>query len=88
MLLLDEATSSLDSASERVVQEAIASAQKGRTSVVVAHRLSTVIDADRIYVLVGGAIEARGRHDELLQKSRTYRRLWEIQQGAASARRA
>ncbi|MHC5058461.1 MAG: ABC transporter ATP-binding protein [Planctomycetota bacterium] len=85
VLLLDEATSSLDSASERVVQEAIASAQKGRTSIVVAHRLSTVIDADRIYVLVGGRVEASGRHDELLGKSATYKRLWEIQQGAVRA---
>ncbi|MHC4249589.1 MAG: ABC transporter ATP-binding protein [Planctomycetota bacterium] len=85
VLLLDEATSSLDSASERVVQEAIASAQKGRTSIVVAHRLSTVIDADRIYVLVGGRVEAAGRHDELLGKSATYKRLWEIQQGAVRA---
>ncbi len=86
ILLLDEATSSLDSASERVVQEAIASAQEGRTSLVVAHRLSTVIDADRIYVLVGGRVEASGTHDELLGKSSTYNRLWEIQQGTARAR--
>ncbi len=81
VLLLDEATSSLDSASERVVQEAIASAQKGRTSIVVAHRLSTVIDADCIYVLVGGQVEAAGRHEELLGKSATYKHLWQIQQG-------
>jgi subfamily B ATP-binding cassette protein MsbA len=86
VLLLDEATSSLDSASERVVQEAIASAQKGRTSIVVAHRLSTVMDADRIYVLVGGQVEASGTHDELLGKSSTYKRLWDIQQGTARAR--
>jgi len=85
VLLLDEATSSLDSASERLVQEAIASAQKGRTSIVVAHRLSTVMDADRIYVLVGGRVEAAGRHDELLDTSTTYRHLWDIQQGAVRA---
>ena len=85
VLLLDEATSSLDSASERLVQEAIASAQKGRTSIVVAHRLSTVMDADRIYVLVGGRVEAAGRHDELLDTSATYKHLWEIQQGTVRA---
>ncbi|MHC4504348.1 MAG: ATP-binding cassette domain-containing protein, partial [Planctomycetota bacterium] len=83
VLLLDEATSSLDSASEKIVQEAIGRAQAGRTSVVVAHRLSTVIDADRIYVLVNGNIEAMGPHAELLEKSPTYKKLWSIQQGKA-----
>jgi ABC-type multidrug transport system fused ATPase/permease subunit len=82
ILLLDEATSSLDSTSERLVQEAIDKAEKGRTSVVVAHRLSTIKHADRIYVLVGGAVEASGTHDELLASSPTYKRLWETQQGS------
>jgi subfamily B ATP-binding cassette protein MsbA len=81
VLLLDEATSSLDSASERIVQEAIDRAQSGRTSLVVAHRLSTTMDADRIYVMVGGKVEASGTHAELLERSPTYRRLWTIQQG-------
>jgi len=81
VLLLDEATSSLDSASERQVQEAIEKAQAGRTTLVVAHRLSTVMNADRTYVLVGGRVEACGTHRELLEKSPTYRRLWELQQG-------
>ncbi|MHC4201495.1 MAG: ABC transporter ATP-binding protein, partial [Planctomycetota bacterium] len=83
VLLLDEATSSLDSASEKIVQEAIGRAQAGRTSVVVAHRLSTVIDADRIYVLVNGNIEAMGPHAQRLEKSPTYKKLWSIQQGKA-----
>jgi subfamily B ATP-binding cassette protein MsbA len=83
MLILDEATSSLDSVSEKTVQKAIAHAQVGRTSVIVAHRLSTVIDAARIYVLVDGHVEASGRHEELIERSSTYRRLWRIQQGAA-----
>ena len=82
VLLLDEATSSLDSAAERVVQEAIERAQAGRTSIVVAHRLSTIRNADRIYVMVDGAIEASGTHDVLLSSSRTYEHLWRIQQGA------
>lgn len=85
VLLLDEATSSLDSASERQVQEAIARAKTGRTTLVVAHRLSTVIDADRIYVLVDGKIEAYGTHEALLEKSPTYKRLWELQQGRGSS---
>ncbi len=84
VLLLDEATSSLDSASEKIVQQAIERAQRGRTSVVVAHRLSTVLGADRIYVFVEGRVEASGRHEELLEKSPTYRQLWEIQQGKAA----
>jgi subfamily B ATP-binding cassette protein MsbA len=85
VLLLDEATSSLDSASEKIVQEAIGRAQAGRTSLVVAHRLSTVIDADRIYVLVGGSVEAVGTHAELIGKSPTYKKLWRIQQGESVA---
>jgi subfamily B ATP-binding cassette protein MsbA len=85
VLLLDEATSSLDSASERDVQRAIERAEVGRTTLVVAHRLSTVRNADRIYVLVNGAIEVSGRHEELLETSPTYRRMWEIQQGKAVA---
>ncbi|MHC4252242.1 MAG: ABC transporter ATP-binding protein, partial [Planctomycetota bacterium] len=82
LLLLDEATSSLDSASEKVVQEAIDRVEAGRTSVVVAHRLSTVRNADRIYVLVGGEVEASGPHEELLKESPTYKHLWDIQRGA------
>ncbi len=81
VLLLDEATSSLDSASERIVQAAIDRAQSGRTSLVVAHRLSTIMNAGRIYVMVAGGIEASGTHAELLEKSPTYKRLWAIQQG-------
>ena len=81
VLLLDEATSSLDSVSEREVQAAIDRAQSGRTSLVVAHRLSTIMNADRIYVMVGGKIEASGTHGELLAESPTYERLWTIQQG-------
>ena len=83
ILILDEATSSLDSVSEKTVQKAIARAQVGRTSVVVAHRLSTVMDAERIYVLVDGHVEAFGRHQELIERSPTYRKLWSIQQGVA-----
>jgi subfamily B ATP-binding cassette protein MsbA len=84
ILLLDEATSSLDSAAERIVQDAIERAQAGRTCVTVAHRLSTIVNADRIYVLVEGSVEAHGTHEELLASSATYRHLWRIQQGAGA----
>jgi ABC-type multidrug transport system fused ATPase/permease subunit len=79
ILILDEATSSLDSESERLVQQAIDRAVQGATSVVIAHRLSTVLHADKIVVLGRGRIEAVGRHAELLASSETYSRLYRLQ---------
>ena len=79
VLILDEATSSLDSESEAAVQKALVSLMKGRTTLVIAHRLSTVRDADRIGVVEGGVISEQGRHSELMQSSATYRRLVEHQ---------
>ena len=66
ILILDEATSSLDSASEALVQDALDNLMKNRTSFVIAHRLSTVRNADRIYVLDKGQISEQGRHEELI----------------------
>ena len=75
ILILDEPTSSLDSISEEIVFAALRRLRAGRTTIVIAHRLSTVRDADRILVLDGGRIAAQGRHDELLTTSLLYRRM-------------
>ena len=79
ILVLDEATSSLDSESERLVQQAIDRVIQGATSIVIAHRLSTVLHADKIVVLARGGIEAVGRHAELLAGNETYARLYRLQ---------
>ena len=79
ILLLDEATSALDSENERLVQEAIDNIAKNRTTLIIAHRLSTVKSADKIVVLDGGKIEAIGTHDELLKTSAVYQTLSQLQ---------
>ncbi len=79
ILILDEATSALDTESERVVQKALDNLMKGRTSFVVAHRLSTILNADIIVVFNNGGIEAIGRHEEILVSSPTYKNLYEMQ---------
>jgi ABC-type multidrug transport system fused ATPase/permease subunit len=85
LLFLDEATSSLDSLSEQKVQAAIERLMRGRTTFVIAHRLSTLRNADRVIVLEQGRIVGLGSHDELLATCETYRRLWVSQNGAALA---
>ena len=79
ILLLDEATSSLDTQSERLVQDALKRLMAGRTTLVIAHRLSTVIDADMIYVLDGGAVVEQGRHNDLLAQNGLYSELSRLQ---------
>ena len=79
VVILDEATAHLDSESERAIQEAFRSALRGRTSLVIAHRLSTVQNADQILVLNQGRIVEHGRHDELLAAGRLYAQLYRTQ---------
>jgi subfamily B ATP-binding cassette protein MsbA len=76
ILLLDEATSALDAESERQVQEALSRLMKGRTTIVIAHRLSTVVDADRIYVLERGGVAQSGSHAELMVMNGLYASLY------------
>ena len=82
ILILDEATSALDTESEKLVQEALENLMKDRTTLVVAHRLSTIRNADLICVLHEGEIVEQGTHDELMQLNGYYRRLIEMQQSA------
>ncbi|MBI2212090.1 MAG: ABC transporter ATP-binding protein [Acidobacteria bacterium] len=79
VLVLDEATSSIDSETERLIQEAIEVLMEGRTTVAIAHRLSTIRSADQILVFHHGEIRERGTHDELLRSDGIYRRLYELQ---------
>jgi ATP-binding cassette, subfamily B, bacterial MsbA len=79
IILLDEATASLDSESERQVQGAIEHLCRGRTTIVIAHRLHTVVDADRIFVIEEGTVAESGRHDELLRKNGRYASFYRLQ---------
>jgi ATP-binding cassette, subfamily B, heavy metal transporter len=79
ILVFDEATSSLDSHAEKAILDALKAAAKGHTSLVVAHRLSTIVDADTILVLSQGKVVEQGTHDSLLRQQGLYARLWRLQ---------
>ena len=79
ILILDEATSSIDTRTEVLVQDAFEELMKGRTSFIVAHRLSTIKNADQILVMKAGNIIERGTHDELLAQGGFYKQLYESQ---------
>ena len=86
IFLFDEATSSLDTHTEKDIQESLRKVSSGRTTLVIAHRLSTVVDADEIIVLEDGSIAERGNHSELLAKDGRYAAMWARQQEAEQAR--
>ena len=79
IFFFDEATSALDSSTEKQIQENLEKISKGKTTLVIAHRLSTAADADNIIVLDKGEIVEEGSHEELLALSKTYKQMWEKQ---------
>jgi ABC-type transport system involved in Fe-S cluster assembly fused permease/ATPase subunit len=85
ILIFDEATSALDSKAEKAIQAELERISQGRTTLVIAHRLSTVMDADQILVLARGRVSERGTHRELLAARGEYARMWSLQQQAAEA---
>jgi ATP-binding cassette subfamily B protein len=85
ILIFDEATSALDSANERAIQAELKSAAAGKTALVIAHRLSTVVDAHEIVVLEAGRVAERGSHAELLALNGRYAQMWQLQQAGEAA---
>jgi ABC-type transport system involved in Fe-S cluster assembly fused permease/ATPase subunit len=86
ILIFDEATSALDSRAEKAIQAELERISEGRTTLVIAHRLSTVMDADQILVLHHGRVVERGSHAQLLDAKGEYARMWELQQQADKAK--
>ncbi|MCB1617618.1 MAG: ATP-binding cassette domain-containing protein, partial [Pseudomonadales bacterium] len=85
ILIFDEATSALDSPTERSIQSALAEIARNRTTLIIAHRLSTVVDADEILVLEQGEVVERGSHAQLLAQGGVYARMWLLQQHETAA---
>jgi ABC-type transport system involved in Fe-S cluster assembly fused permease/ATPase subunit len=85
LLIFDEATSALDSANERAIQAELRSVSQGKTALVIAHRLSTVVDAHEIVVLEAGRVVERGPHAELLARGGRYAQMWRLQQSGEAA---
>jgi ATP-binding cassette, subfamily B, bacterial len=88
ILILDEATSSVDTETEHLIQQALRRLMKGRTTITIAHRLSTVRNADLIVELINGSIEERGTHEQLMQRDTHYRRLTETRFASIGAESA
>ena len=88
ILVLDEATSALDSYTEREIQDALERVSKGRTTLVIAHRLSTVVNADQILVIDKGIVVENGTHDELLALGGVYAGMWNRQREVDAANEA
>ncbi len=84
MLVLDEATSSVDNETEAAIQRSLERVARDRTTLVIAHRLSTVRAADRIHVLADGRVVEAGAHEELLAEDGLYAALWRVQTGAGA----
>ena len=82
VLILDEATANIDSYTEREIQQALAQLLKGRTAIVIAHRLATIRGADRILVLSDGEIIEKGNHESLVSENGLYARLYKLNQGS------
>jgi ATP-binding cassette subfamily B protein len=80
-LILDEATSAVDNETEAAIQRSLERIAIGRTTIVIAHRLSTVRNADRIFVLEQGVLREQGRHEELIEANGIYASLWRVQTG-------
>jgi ATP-binding cassette subfamily B protein len=81
VLILDEATSSVDNETEAIIQRSLEKIAVGRTTIVIAHRLSTVRNADRIFVLERGQLIEQGKHDDLVASGGIYAKLWGVQTG-------
>jgi ATP-binding cassette subfamily B protein len=79
VLILDEATASIDTETELIIQDALAKVTEGRTSIIIAHRLQTIREANRIVVLAGGEVREIGTHEELMAQSGLYKTLYELQ---------
>jgi len=88
IVIFDEATSALDSANERAIQAELQTAARNKTALVIAHRLSTVVDADEILVMEGGRIVERGTHAALLARDGRYAQMWALQQSGAESEAA
>ena len=86
IIILDEATSAMDPLTERSIQQAVAELERGRTVIVVAHRLRSIADADEILVIDHGRIVERGQHGDLLDRHGPYARLWQAQERATGWR--